>query len=621
VSFTTPIALAFLLLAIPIVLLYLLKQRRRLMEVSTLMFWDRILRDEQTVTSLTKLKKILSLLLQLLFLVLVTLSLTRPFLSGKWTTARRILLMVDTSASMLVQEGAGVRFDLARNQALMVVRGLSMGDSCTLITFAAEIDLAHPFTDNKKDLSEAIRQLTPTHGETNFKPVAHFIENLPADSRDTHVYLISDGAFDPVEIHPPTNTWFAFLRVGAKADNLGISAFSVRPLPSSPRDFQVYLEVTNDSERERTVPVELRINGHLTDAVELTIPAQKNATRTLRQFSAEGGEVEAILSIKDPFPLDNRACALLPSPRRVRVSLVTPEDVFLERALATDDDVLLESIKPEEYRGTGNAQVTIFSGCRPDHAPPGHAIYIGDWPGELALQKRGQISKPLFTDWQREHPVNRHLALHNVSMDRAAGIEAGTEWQRLAMSFNDPLVLLREKPEQKVLVVAFDTQTTDLPLRVAFPILVANAIRYMSGTVSGEHWRSRPVGSILTSSDLARYVQTESGETNLPLRAVALPDGRRILLDQERTFVPVSQVGFYHGETDRNTNTLFASNLSSGRESHIAPSERLPLLSKEPLHEIKEGFRLGFEPWVVLTLLALLLSTAEWGLFHRRVIE
>ncbi len=67
-SFLTPLAFLGFLLFIPVILLYLLKQRRRRIVVSTLLFWDEILRDEHSVASITKLRKILSLLLQLLVL-------------------------------------------------------------------------------------------------------------------------------------------------------------------------------------------------------------------------------------------------------------------------------------------------------------------------------------------------------------------------------------------------------------------------------------------------------------------------------------------------------------------------------------------------------------------------
>src|ERR1044071_3022325 len=110
-------------LFIPVILLYLLKQRRRRIEVSTLLFWDKILRDEQTVTSLMRLKKLLSLLLQLAFIALLAFAIARPMLSGKWTGARRMVLLLDTSASMLVNERGKTRFELAREKAHSIIRG------------------------------------------------------------------------------------------------------------------------------------------------------------------------------------------------------------------------------------------------------------------------------------------------------------------------------------------------------------------------------------------------------------------------------------------------------------------------------------------------------------------
>ena len=104
-SLSAPIALAFLGLFVPVVLLYLLKQRRRRVQVATLLFWDKILKDEQSVTSLTRLKKIISLVLQLAFIALLAFALARPVLSEKLTGARRIVLFLDTSASMETNEG------------------------------------------------------------------------------------------------------------------------------------------------------------------------------------------------------------------------------------------------------------------------------------------------------------------------------------------------------------------------------------------------------------------------------------------------------------------------------------------------------------------------------------
>ena len=621
-SFAAPVALAFFALFGPVILLYLLKQRRRRIEVSTLMFWKKILRDEQTVTSITKLKKLLSLLLQLLFITLLALAVARPLFSGRLTGARRVVLLLDNSASMLVNEGGRTRFDLARQRAFGVVRALGQGDSLMLVTVAGEPDVVHPFTDSKKDLQEAIEKLQPAHAETEFKPALKFIEQLPPDTRETHVYLVTDGAFEPLEFEPPPRTLFAYVPVGSEIENIGIASFQVRPLPFSARDFQIHIEVVNHTAKEQKVPLELRFGERLADAFEFTIPAGKSVTRTLRQFSEQGGEIEAVLDVKDAFALDNHAYATLPRPSPIKVRLVTPGSVFLERALMTDDEVELQVVAPEKYSEADSAAVSIFSGWRPPKTPPGNSVFVGAWPDDLGLVRRAEVTKPLFTEWQRDHPINRHLALQNVSIEKAAGVEPNAGFQKLASSFGDPLVLLSESEHQKVLVVTFDTATTDLPLRVAFPIMLANAIRYLSEAQAGERWQSPGIGSILTPVDLVKYGSDSAGQATNALRAVVGPDGGKIPVEAEAALVPVAKAGFYRGELKSGeTFPLFAASLASPVESQIKPSPTLPLRSKQPLAEIKGGLRLGFEPWFLLAFVGLVLSVAEWMLFHRRVIE
>src|SRR5690606_13663620 len=103
-AFAHPLALSLFLLFVPVLLLYLLKQRRRHVQVSTLLFWDKVLRDEHSVTSMTRLRKLLSLLIQLLIIALLTLALARPTLSKDLLGARRVVILLDTSASMTTQE-------------------------------------------------------------------------------------------------------------------------------------------------------------------------------------------------------------------------------------------------------------------------------------------------------------------------------------------------------------------------------------------------------------------------------------------------------------------------------------------------------------------------------------
>ncbi|MBL8165950.1 MAG: BatA domain-containing protein, partial [Anaerolineae bacterium] len=80
-SFLTPLALLGALLAIPIILLYMLRLRRREVVVSSTFLWQQIVRDNEANTPWQRLRRNLLLLLQLIILALLVLALARPFIT------------------------------------------------------------------------------------------------------------------------------------------------------------------------------------------------------------------------------------------------------------------------------------------------------------------------------------------------------------------------------------------------------------------------------------------------------------------------------------------------------------------------------------------------------------
>lgn len=639
-GFAHPIMLAFLGLFLPVIALYLLKQRRRRVQVATLFFWDKILKDEQTVTSLARLRKLLSLLLQLLFIALLALALARPLVSDAITGARRIVLFLDTSASMLVQEGDGIRFDEAKAQALNLVKGLAQGDTMMLVTVDQHPAVIRPFTNSKRELEEAIKTLSPVHTETDFAAALEILNRLPESRQDTQVYLVTDGAFPPVAYTPGEDLQFAYLRVGETGDNVGITKFQARPLPDSPRDFQVHLEVANETAQTVAAELEFRLNGALTDAWELTLPPQGSAQHRFSQYSATGGAMEVFLDFPDAFPIDNRAFGRLAPLSPVKVQLVMEGNLFLESALLTDRNVALEVIDPAEAKPAENYDVTVWAAAPPNETPAGNSVFVNHWPPDLGIVAEGELKSPLITDWERNHPINRHLALQNVTIRSAQKITAPDSFLPLIRSFNDPLLLLQEsKPadaaaeatkERKVLVFAFDPLATDLPLRVAFPILIANAVHYLQGLDSRDGWMNPVIGQRFSSIDLAAFQPQRGATGSIPSEDSAAarkttkilrPDHSEQYLSEPGDLLRADRVGLYQAVGEEAPQPLFAVNLVSAEESKIQPSPTLPIQSETPVREIIDGFRLGYEPWFFVALLAVFLLIAEWFLFHRRLIE
>jgi hypothetical protein len=77
-SFLSPWAWFFTLLAVPIVIFYILKIRLRRIPVATTIFWQQVFDEKLPRSFWQKLRHLLSLLAQLLFLILLVLALAQP---------------------------------------------------------------------------------------------------------------------------------------------------------------------------------------------------------------------------------------------------------------------------------------------------------------------------------------------------------------------------------------------------------------------------------------------------------------------------------------------------------------------------------------------------------------
>ena len=120
-QFLTPLAFALAALAIPILLLYMLKLRRRQTQVSSTLLWEQLLRDRQANAPWQKLKRNLLLFLQLLILAALVFALARPALQTKVVASGSVIVLLDASASMNATDVTPSRFEEARKSVLALI--------------------------------------------------------------------------------------------------------------------------------------------------------------------------------------------------------------------------------------------------------------------------------------------------------------------------------------------------------------------------------------------------------------------------------------------------------------------------------------------------------------------
>src|SRR6266496_1100642 len=135
-QFLTPFGFFLALLAIPIILLYMLRLRRKQVQVSSTFLWIELLREQQANAPWQKLKRNLLLILQLIVLMSLVIAFARPAVPIPTVASGSIIVLLDASASMNATDVSPSRFEAARKSIRELIDGLSSNSLMTLIVVA-----------------------------------------------------------------------------------------------------------------------------------------------------------------------------------------------------------------------------------------------------------------------------------------------------------------------------------------------------------------------------------------------------------------------------------------------------------------------------------------------------
>jgi hypothetical protein len=610
-SLAFPIALAWAALAIPIVIFYILKIRLRQVPVSTTIFWRQIYDEKQPRSLWQMLRHLLSLLLQLLLLILLVLALTEPYFTWELLQARRIILVVDNSASMRATDVAPTRLDAAKQRGQGVITGLRFRDEVAIITAGTQPEVVCGLTGHERTLQSALAGVKPTDGPTQVAAAVALGKRLLGDAKHGRVIVLSDGCFsgsdqiaddELVELHP----------IGTRAGNVGITNFQVRRSLLDPIGYEILTEVTNHSDEPALCRLDIDLNDSPVDVIPLTLAAGETWTKAIEKTSVDGGRLLARLDRADSLAVDNSAVALLPKRVPQRVVLVTQGNLFLRKALEVNALVKFETMST--IPGAFEPDVLyVFHRQAPEKLPAGNSMVIDPHVATDLWQLGEKLENPIVTKQDSDSPLMRHVRLDNVLLPEARHITPVEGYKRLVTALSgDPLYFAVEQPNRKVLVLTVNLDEGDLTFRTAFPIMVTNALGWFAGS-SGELRESLASGAVTeVTPPASRLAGTLSSKTPTG-RTLALPPGA-----SKVSLGPLDECGIWQVLADQKTHLDLACNLANRSESDLRVPEAL--LKTQPRVALAGGW-LTRPIWFYLIGLALLLAPAEWFLYQRRWIS
>src|SRR3954452_10188964 len=385
-SLAFPLALVWALLAVPIVVFYILKIRLRRVPVSTTIFWQQIY-DEKRPRSLWQiLRHLISLLIQILWLLLLVFALTEPFFTWEILQARRLILVVDNSASMKATDVSPTRLDVAKQLGRQFVSGLRFRDEMAIIAAGVQPQVVCGLTGHERTLQTALASIEPTDGPTRVTAAIDLGKRLLADAKHGRVIVLSDGCF-PESDKLADDKLVELRTTGTRAPNLGITNFQVRRSLLDPIGYEILTEVTNASEEPVECRLDIDLNDAPVDVIPLKLAAGEMWSKSIEKTSVEGGKLVANIDRPDALAVDNTALALLPKRTEQRIVLVSEGNLFLRKVLEVNPLVKLEVVAslPKLYEA---GVLYVFHRHVPEVMPPGNSLVI-DPVGATDLWKLG----------------------------------------------------------------------------------------------------------------------------------------------------------------------------------------------------------------------------------------
>lgn len=613
---TYPFALWLFTLAPVVVVLYLLKVSRRRRIISALFLWQRVVEEQQRHALFHRLRNFWSLLLNLLILLCLVLAAAQLRWPGFSGVEGNTLLVIDNRARMQAKDASGrTRLEVAKQLAANMLRLTSARNPIGLIILEEKPVTEVSLTDDAEELKRAVEAIPPSDTAGKLDDALRLAERiLVSQPGAKRILLLSD---EPAR---KAIKGIEFKQVGLTSeplDNVGIEGMEARSLPANPETAEVFVKVANFSRTGKDVKVELTIDESLFDLKAIYLgPSESKAIifsgiPSSKRYANSRGLVVARIQDQDALSTDNQAYALLPERNPARVLLVTKNNWFLENALQAGEASEAQIVSPANYRSSLNQafDVVIFDRELPAGVTldsPGNLLFLGVSP-----VTPGAISDhPIIVETDPGDPLMRFVDLGASTILKAARLPREIPgWTvRVPVEGADgPLVLSLESSRRRRAIFAFDPIDSDLPVRVAFPLLIHNAVEWLANKSSNAN-RQIQAGETLPLENGIHIVHG-------PLTARDL--GQKWSLNGD--FRP-NRNGFYEIENGQE-HQFVAVNTFDAAQSDLRSAGLLELDSRPVPVWPAVGRWLSWPPWIYFGLLAMSLCGLEWWMYHRRRTE
>ena len=198
-SFANPAGFFALALAIPVLVLHVLRPRRPQSTVASVLLWRAVDAPVSAARPWQRLRWSVLLALQLAAVTLLAFGLARPVRATKAPLAAHTVFVVDASGSMAAKDGKPDRLESARRAVRKLRAQLPAGGVASIVIASPEPQVLLSSSGDQDAFDAALRRIAVVAGPARWQDTFNLAASLETPGKPIGIVLVSDGGLDRTE--------------------------------------------------------------------------------------------------------------------------------------------------------------------------------------------------------------------------------------------------------------------------------------------------------------------------------------------------------------------------------------------------------------------------------------
>lgn len=513
-SWLAPLGFLGLLGVVALIVIYIIKPNYQNKVISSTFVWRLSLKYRRKRLPINRLNNILVFLCQLLILTICASLLAQPVLaSEKLGDENEKVIIIDASAGMMVGEGNETRFKRAVDEAKSLVRGTFAQNGIVSVILAS--DKPEFLVQRISAASEAEVYATLdgllegntkcSYSSADLDGAVALAEEVLRFNYEAQVYLYT--ATDFVEKNG------IIVENVAHADEWNVAILDCHAEMNANNHYEITINVGCYGRTEQ-ITVFCQVHGANGKDVKMDVlsraeffdPNEEEKTIVFTTDDMGGvplysfDYLEVYVSVADSFDDDNSFFLYGGRAQTIRVQYAssTPNNYFggairtLRENMKERWDIDFKELKADEKAETEGFDLYIFEHRMPDVIPTDGLVLLVD-PNKapegagFRLGDTVPVSSSSMLAAGTPHALTKYVESSRITIAKYQEITSSDGFEELAYYNGQPMILVKNEPQAKVVVWAFDLNYSNLCAMPDFSFLMYNMFNYFIPSTLSSH--------------------------------------------------------------------------------------------------------------------------------------